>query len=169
MDIRQLTTSNFYVAHLLTMVTILVQTFCGIRIIYCKWKQWKSDRDSVIPIRILPHNHEDDDRPPRIQTPDPGHMLNTSLTNKILPDLKHVICFFLSTLTFIFLHIYKKYLFSNFDLIVITKESRLMLYFINLAPRFLFSIIFPLMFYISHKELRNYWKSQFVVWHNMIK
>ena len=157
-----MTTSHFKSAPFLVTglfaVTILVQLFCCIPIIYCKWQQWKKDRNNVIPIRILPHNHENDDSSPRIQRPDPGRTLNTNLTNKILPDLKHIICFLLSILILSFLHMYRNYLFSNYDLIYITKESTLMLYVINLIPKFLISFVFPLMFYLSHKELRNYWK-----------
>ena len=168
-----MTTSRFKIVPLIVpfilAFTLLVQLFCCIPIMYCKWQQWKKDRNNVIPIRILPHNHENDDSSPRIQKPDQGHTLNTSLTNKILPDLKHIICFLLSTLTLSILQIYKKHLFLNYDLIYITKESKLMMHVINLTPKFLFCFIFPLMFYLSHKELRNYWKTQFIAFRNMNK
>ena len=147
-----------YGYRLLVGVTLLVQLFCGSAIVYCKWQQWRKEQNDVIPIRIQTSNQECGQRQLEIPAPHRNQRFNTSLTNKILPDLKHLTCFGLYSLTLVSLQFYKNHFLSYST----TVQSKIMMYIINLFPKFLFSIVFPLLFYISHKELRNYWKKQII-------
>ena len=154
-----------YGYRLLVGVTLLAQLFCGSAIIYCKWQQWRKEQNDVIPIRIQANNPESGNGQMKIQETQRNQRLNTSLTNKILPDLKHLTCFGLYSLTLVFLQFYK----NHFLPYSTTIQSKIMMYIINLFPKFLFSIVFPLLFYISHKELRNYWKKQITAVCNNMK
>ena len=154
-----------YGFRLLIGVTLLVQLFCGSAIIYCKWQQWRKEQNDVIPIRIQTCNHADGQEQIEMQATHHNQRFNTSLTNTILPDLKHLTCFGVYSLTLVSLQFYKNHFLSYST----TVQSKIMMYIINLFPKFLFTIVFPLLFYISHKDLRKYWKKQIITVCNNIK
>ena len=79
--------------------------------------------------------------------------------NKILVDLKHLLFILLYTISTLILKVLRTHFLDCLDWTSIDKESKLLLYIFDFAPKILILFMFPLMFYFSHKELRAYWKN----------
>ena len=130
---------------------IFSQLYCIGHILYCKWKQSKKEAIIVPSIRI-------NDQLQQHQLQNHPRQLNTSKNNKILVEVKHLVCF----LFFLFINAFLRYRRTSIAVIDSTtwlQESPIGLYFTDLTDKLLIMFIYPLLFYISHPELRNYWKS----------
>ena len=122
---------------------------------YCKWKQLKQERVVVPDIRI-----NDQLEQPQRQMHQGN--LNTARNNKVLVEGKHLLCllFFLQTNTML------RYCRSSIDVLDSTtwmEASTIGLYLLDFTDKLLILFVYPLMFYMSHKELRNYWWNCFKI------
>ena len=153
--------SKSFLAPIFILVILL---YCNCHIIYCKWQQNKKEKDDVVPIQILSngrevydvhnnkHNHD--------QRSNQSFRLNNTIHNKILPEIKHI--------TWVLVYIIVVFIALRFrsdmiqsDIKSITLQSKIWLYLLDFGPAGLLMLLYPLMFYFSHKELRSYWKNQF--------
>ena len=155
----------FYLA-----VTIVVQLYCNVSIIHCKWKQYRKDTRAISvtilpirPIRILlndvPIQDSVNERTIPQLVQNSNSPINNTSYNKILAEVEHIVCFFVYVLAFLLIRAYVDHFITDWDRSSITKQSRILLYILDFGPKFLLSFMFPLMFYFSHKELRTYWKN----------
>ena len=144
--------------NVLLVATVALQLYCNIHIIYSKWQQYKAEKNNVVPIRILLN-----DSPIFVSNENPTLRLNTTAYNKILVDVKHIICFSIFATYIIVFGSLKKWIFLNPNLMSITNESKTLFYFFDFGKMLLLYFIFPVVFYFSHKELRTYWKNTFTL------
>ena len=145
-------------------IFLIILLYCNCRIIYCKWQQNRQEKDVVIPIQILPNGREINDDRNNTHNHDQGSnqsfRLNNTTHNKILSEIKHItwvfVCFIVVFLTLRF----RSDMIQS-DIKSITLQSKIWLYLLDFGPAILLMLLYPLMFYFSHKELRTYWKNQF--------
>ena len=150
---------------ILMPIFVIILLYCNCHIIYCKWQQNRKDKDNVIPIRIFINGGEvpdaDDNRHNQDQNANSNLNLNNTAHNKILPEIKFITC------AVVYLHVallvirLRSKMFQDIDITLITQQSKILLYALDLGPTSLLMLLFPIMFYCSHKELRTYWKNQF--------
>ena len=151
----------------------MVQFYCNIHIIYCKWRLYKEENERFVSRRVpdVPPQILLNDRPisnsaglrensPRIINQNIN--LNTISYNKILTDMKHILCLFAFVMFLLITKSVRNRFMKNMDWREINNEYKIMLYILDFGPKFLLSFLFPLIFYISHKELRTYWKNLFI-------
>ena len=154
-------------------VTVLVQFYCNIHIIYCKLRVHKEENKSVV-------NRGVSNASPQILLNDgPIHdsvgsransqrvlnqkiNLNTVSYNKILADMKHILCLFAFVMFFFVTKSINNQFKKHIDWRTINNEYRIILYILDFGAKLLLSFLFPLIFYISHKELRTYWKNSLI-------
>ena len=144
--------------NVLLVITVILQLYCNIHITYSKWQQFKAEKNNVVPIRILLN-----DSPIFVSNENPTLRLNTTAYNKILVDVKHIICFSIFATCIIVFGSLKKWIFLNLNSMSFTNESKILFYVFDFGKKLLLYFIFPLVFYFSHKELRTYWKNTFTV------
>ena len=155
----------FHPNMILIPIFTIILLYCNCHIIYYKWQQNRKDKDNVIPIRILVNEGEvpdaDDNRHNRDQNANSNFYLNNTVHNKILPEIKFITC------AVVYLHVallvirLRSKMFQDIDITLITEQSKILLYALDLGPTSLLMLLYPIMFYCSHKELRTYWKNQF--------
>ena len=87
--------------------------------------------------------------------------LNNSVYNKILPEIKHITCLFVYVLFYLIIRKFRLNIIQNSDIKSITQKSKTLLYVLDFGPINILMLLYPLMFYLCHKELRTYWKNQF--------
>ena len=132
---------------------VLLQLYCNLHILYCKWKHSKQDTITIPTINI-------NDQLEQPQQQIHQRRLNTSRNNKILVDVKHLVCFVLFLLINAFLRNRR----TSIDIVDSStwlEESPFWMYLTDFTDKLLILFIYPLMFYISHPELRNYWWNNF--------
>ena len=150
----------------------MVQFYCNIHIIYYKLRLWKEENERLVSRRVpdVPPEILLNDRPisnsvgfransPRVINQNIS--LNTVSYNKILTDMKHILCLFAFLMFFLLTKPARHYFMKNMDWRVINDEYKIIPYILDFGSKFLLSFLFPLIFYISHKELRTYWKNSF--------
>ena len=144
------------------LITLL---YCNCHIIYFKWQQNRKKKDDVIPIQILPNEREVDDarnnRQNQGQSSNENFLLNNTIHNKILPEMKHITLALVYMLFGLGVIRFRSNMIQSCDIRCITLQSKALLYILDFGPVSLFMLLYPLMFYFSHKELRTYWKNQF--------
>ena len=154
-------------------VTVLVQFYCNIHIIYCKWRLYKEENERFVSRRVpdVPPQILLNDRPisnsagfrensPRVINQNIN--LNTISYNKILTDMKHILCLFAFVIFFLITKSARHQFTKNMDWRAINNEYKIIPYILDFGSKILLSVLFPLIFYISHKDLRTYWKNSFI-------
>ena len=154
-------------------VTVLVQFYCNIHIIYCKLKLYNEEIERFINRRVpgvspqillndipIPNAVEFRKNLPGVR--DQNISLNNVSYNKILTDMKHILCLFAFIMFLLITKSVRNRFMKNMDWRAINNEYKIMLYILDFGPKFLLSFLFPLIFYISHKELRTYWKNSLI-------
>ena len=93
-------------------VTVGFNLYCHAHIVYCKWQQYREEKENLLPRNVLNkpvsilHNERPisrfrNERSTPVSAPEEHINLNTLAYNKILADVKHIILFlvFLSNFT----------------------------------------------------------------------
>ena len=144
-----------FVTNSALVALLITQLYCNCHIMFCKWKQFREERNMALPI-IKMHPSDGDDRPNPSECHIPSPQLNTSTTNKILADAKHLILY----MGFLMIYVVSTWWIKSIDLRDSTtwlKIPLILLYVCDLGMHFLIMFVCPLMFYFSHPELRRYW------------
>jgi hypothetical protein len=143
--------SNIPTIQGLRIVIILLQLYCNCHILYCKWNQSKQETIIAPSIRT-----NDQLEQPQLQMHQ--RQLNTISNNKILVEVKHLVFF----LFFLLINGILRICWRSIDVVDSTtwlEVSPIWLYLTDFTDKLLILFIYPLMFYISHPELRNYWRN----------
>ena len=154
------------------VVTVIIQIYCNVHIALCKWQQYNEDTKKIPrghvripPIRIflndMPIQDSASERSISEPIPDSVSRVNNVAYNKILAEVTHIILFFIYALFFLLIRAYIDHIITDSDTYSIINQFKIKLYILDLAPQFLVTFMFPLMFYFSHIELRIYWKNCF--------
>ena len=154
-------------------VTIFVQFYCNIHIIYCKLRLHKEENERIANARVSDLSPQIllNDRPipntvrsraNSLRVLNQKTYLNTVSYNKILIDMKHILCLFAFVMLFFITKSMRHQFIKHIDWRAIYNEYRIVPYILDFGPKFLLSFLFPLIFYISHKELRTYWINSFI-------
>ena len=150
----------------------MIQFYCNIHIIYFKLRLHKEENERAFNRRVSVASPQIllNDRPiqnsvgSRANSPrviNQNINLNTISYNKILTDMKHILCLFAFVMFLLITKAVRNRYMKNMDWRAIDNEYKIILYILDFGPKFLLSFLFPLIFYISHKELRTYWKNSF--------
>ena len=143
----------------------IILLYCNCHIIYCKWQQNRKDKDNVIPIRILVNGGEepnaDVNRHNQDQNANLSFHLNNTAHNKILPEIKLITCAVVYFHVVLLVVRFRTKMFQNTDINLISQQSKILLYALDFGPISFLMLLYPIMYYCSHKELRTYWKNQF--------
>ena len=132
---------------------MIVQLYCNSHILYCKWKQHREEKKLIVP-RIVIQSSDGENN--QIQPPEPPQRLNTSSNNKILAEVKHLLCLILFPLVDIVANMFR----NSIDVTEIptwVEMSRVWFYVNDFGGKCLVLFLYPLMFYFSHSELRKYY------------
>ena len=139
------------------LIALLIgQLYCNGHILFCKWKQLREERKTVLPINKT-RPSDDDDRSNASECHIRRPQLNNSTNNKILAEAKHLIVMVL----FLIIFVGSQWWINSIDLRDSTtwlNMPLILLYVCDLGIMFLIMFVCPLMFYLSHQELRRYWK-----------
>ena len=143
------------------LFTLIVQFYCNGQIAYCKWQHYKQEKKLLGSLQLQQKDGEgqiDEDENQnnnRLQLP-----LNTNAHNKILAEVKHLTCL----LIFYTISVVSKRSKSRFDndQSSLLEASAVLLYLYDFGTSILLLLIFPLVFYISHPELRKFVKEMFI-------
>ena len=137
----------------LNISMFLVLCYCNGHIAYCKWNHYQQERNSLVAGRLRQHNDGEHHQQP--QNPNPQQQINNTSHNTILAEVKHIVCLLLfwsisivSKATIVSL--------DTADLTPLLESSPIWLRIYDLGPPFLIRFIFPVLFYLSHPELRKY-------------
>ena len=148
----------------LVPIFLITLLYCNCHIIYFKWQQNRKKKDDVIPIQILPNEREvydaHNNRQNQGQSSNKNFLLNNTIHNKILPEIKHIIWVFVYIIVVLIALRFRSDMIQS-DIKSISLQSKIWLYVLDFGPVSLLMLLYPLMFYLSHKELRTYWKNQF--------
>lgn len=160
-------------ATLYAVVTVVLQFYCNSHILYCKWQEYKKDKERIsernvrnvprILVNVRPMSGSINERSVSVSASNQTFNLNNLPYNKILADAKHIICLFIITLFFLTSKPISNNILYTLDSKSIHNESKILLYILDFGSKILLSFMYPLMFYISHKELRTYWKNAFSI------
>ena len=135
------------------ILTVIVQFYCNGHIAYCKWKHYQQERCVLVSGRLRQHNDGEQQQP---QNPNPGSPFNNTINNKILPEVKHIGCL----LIFLLITFASKASKASLDSTnsgALLETSPIFIFIYDFGTSFLLLLIFPLLFYLSHAELRKYW------------
>ena len=143
------------------LFTLIIQFYCNGHIAYCKWQHYRQDKNLMVSIQPQQEDvenlmgHDEHQNNNRLQLP-----LNTNAHNKILAEVKHLTCL-LIFFTISFVSKRSKSRFDS-DRSSLVEASAVLLYFYDFGTSILMFLIFPLVFYISHPELRKFVKEMFI-------
>ena len=146
---------------LVMSTTLIIQFYCNGHIAYCKWQHYKQDKRLEVYIQTQQEDaenqleHAEHQNNSRLNLP-----LNTNAHNKILAEVKHLTCL----LIFITITVASKRSKSKFDndQSSLIEASAALLYLYDFGTSILMFLIFPLLFYISHPELRKFVREIFI-------
>ena len=143
------------------LFTLVIQFYCNGHIAYCKWQHYRQEKNLLVSLQLQQKDGEgqqgddEDQNNNRLQLP-----LNTNAHNKILAEVKHLTCLLIFfTITYVSKRS-KSTLDSDRSSLV--EASAVLLYFYDFGTSILMFLIFPLVFYLSHPELRKFVKEMFI-------
>ena len=149
--------------NIIVPIILVILFYCNCHIIYCKWQQNRKEKDDVISIYILSNGREISDahynRQNHDQRSNQSFRLNNTIHNKILPEIKHITWVFVYIIVVLVALRFRSDMIQS-DIKSISLQSKIWLYVLDFGPVSLLMLLYPLMFYLSHKELRTYWKNQ---------
>ena len=139
---------------MVTMALVLIVLFyCNGHIAYCKWRHYQEERSLLVSGRLRQHVDGEQQHP---QSPNPRLQLNNTINNKTLAGVKHIVCLLLFISIECVSNVSKASLDST-DLAALLETSPFFIFISDFGSIFLMVLIFPLLFYLSHPELRKYW------------
>ena len=95
----------------------------------------------------------DNNRKNQGQNANQNFHLNNTVYNKILPEIKHITCLFVYVLFYLIIRKFRLNIIQNSDIKSITLKSKTLLYVLDFGPINILMLLYPLMFYLCHKEL----------------
>ena len=136
------------------VMTLIVQLYCNSHIAYYKWKHYQEEKSLVISIRLRqPGDVEQQQQP---DNSNPLQQYNTTTHNKILAEVKQITCLLLFLSITIVSKLSKSSLVSS-NASALLDTHPVLLFIYDLGSSFLMLLLFPILFYLSHAELRQYW------------
>ena len=133
--------------------TLIAQFYCNGHIAYCKWKHYQEERSVLVSGRLRQLNDGEQQQP---QNPIPRMPFNNTINNKTLAEVKHIVCLLIFLLIALISKLSKASLDST-DSTALLKTSPVLIFIYDFGTSFLILLIFPILFYLSHEELRKYW------------
>ena len=146
---------------------VLFQIYLIGHIIYCKWNHYKNEKAQQVevPLFLTELNRIEgagtQTHPNRSNQNAPVHdeiKFNTSTYNTVLIEATHI-CAFIAFLAikFVSRHLQQSFMDThiggNLD-----HGTRLVMYMQQHIPAILLTVVFPLLFYLTHPKIRNYVK-----------
>ena len=142
--------------NIIVPIILVILLYCNCHIIYCKWQQNRKEKDDVIPIQILPNGREmydaHNNRHNHDQRSNQSFRLNNTIHNKILPEIKHITWVFVYIIVVLVALRFRSDMIQS-DIKSITIHSKIWLYVLDFGPINILMLLYPLMFYLCHKEL----------------